>query len=171
MKLKIKNRVIEKDGTVFLHENAVIDSLFRDPSDITNLISKDKEIVAEYNKWAKIFDMQPLSMTKIIEHDINSKKWKMPLKYKNLHIEKYILNLCVDNLQRNRCEMELKLYKNRNLYDLLRFLIYFVDTIKENNVILGIGRGSSVSSYCLFKIGLHKVDSLKYNLDITEFLK
>jgi DNA polymerase III alpha subunit len=48
---------------------------------------------------------------------------------------------------------------------------YLVDTLRKNNVVWGVGRGSSVASYILYLIGVHKVDSIKYNLDINEFLK
>jgi len=50
-------------------------------------------------------------------------------------------------------------------------LKYLVDTLRKNNVIWGVGRGSSVASYVLFLLGVHKIDSLYYNLDIEEFLK
>jgi DNA polymerase III alpha subunit len=34
----------------------------------------------------------------------------------------------------------------------------------------GIGRGSSVSSYVLYVLGVHDVDSYAYDLDIGDFL-
>jgi len=43
--------------------------------------------------------------------------------------------------------------------------------MRKNNLVWGVGRGSSVSSYLLYLIGVHKVDSYKYRLDIKEFLK
>ena len=52
-----------------------------------------------------------------------------------------------------------------------QFLIYFVDTLRANNVVWGVGRGSSVASYVLFIIGVHKIDSVKYKLPINEFFK
>jgi len=70
-----------------------------------------------------------------------------------------------------RLDMELVEYEKRNLLDLIRFLIYFIDVVKQNNVIYGVGRGSSVSSYVLYLIGIHRIDSFKYNLDIKEFLR
>ena len=59
---------------------------------------------------------------------------------------------------------------NRNLFPVLKVLIYIIDTMRKNNLVWGIGRGSSVASYVLYLIGVHKVDS-KYNLDIKEFPK
>ena len=67
--------------------------------------------------------------------------------------------------------MELTEFKTRNLFPVLKVLIYIIDTMRKNNLVWGIGRGSSVASYVLYLIGVHKVDSLKYNLDIKEFLK
>ena len=70
-----------------------------------------------------------------------------------------------------RVESELEEFSKRNLTDLLKFLIYLVDTARKNNIIYGVGRGSSIASYVLFLLGVHRIDSYKYNLDIKEFLK
>jgi DNA polymerase III alpha subunit len=50
-------------------------------------------------------------------------------------------------------------------------MIYLVDVMRENSVVWGVGRGSSVASYVLYLIGVHKIDSVKYNLDFKEFFK
>jgi len=63
------------------------------------------------------------------------------------------------------------LYQDKNLFNLLKYLKYLVDIMKENNIIWGVGRGSSVSSYVLYKLGVHKIDSMYYNLDVKEFLR
>jgi DNA polymerase III alpha subunit len=70
-----------------------------------------------------------------------------------------------------RVDMELALYKARNLYSILQLMIYIVDMMRKNSLVWGVGRGSSVASYVLFLIGIHKIDSIKYNLIIEEFLK
>jgi DNA polymerase III alpha subunit len=57
------------------------------------------------------------------------------------------------------------------MLDLLRVLKYTVDTLKTNSIVWGVGRGSSVASYVLFLLGVHKIDSVKYNLDWREFLR
>ena len=59
-------------------------------------------------------------------------------------------------------------YKN---IDVEQFLLDKCSTDTEKNSSWGVGRGSSVSSYCLYLIGIHMVDSIKYNLDIQEFFK
>jgi DNA polymerase III alpha subunit len=50
-------------------------------------------------------------------------------------------------------------------------LKYIVDTLRDNKIIWGVGRGSSVSSYVLYLLGVHRIDSLKYQLDYREFLR
>jgi DNA polymerase III alpha subunit len=97
--------------------------------------------------------------------------WRMPQEYKELDIAEYILGLCQQEHELQRVGQELLLYQERNLFDLLRYLKYLVDTLRKNNVVWGVGRGSSVASYVLFLLGVHKIDSLYYNLDIDEFLK
>jgi len=55
--------------------------------------------------------------------------------------------------------------------DILPVMLYIVDTLRSQNILWGVGRGSSVSCYCLYLIGIHKIDSLKYDLPINEFFK
>jgi DNA polymerase III alpha subunit len=97
--------------------------------------------------------------------------WRMPEEYKNLDIAAYVLGLCREDYELQRVGEELLLYQERNLFDLLRYLKYLVDTLRKNNIVWGVGRGSSVASYVLFLLGVHKINSLYYNLDIDEFLK
>ena len=97
--------------------------------------------------------------------------WHMPKEYKELDIAEYVLSLCREDYELQRVGEELLLYQERDLFDLLRYLKYLVDTLRKNNIVWGVGRGSSVASYVLFLIGVHKIDSLFYSLDIEEFLK
>jgi DNA polymerase III alpha subunit len=97
--------------------------------------------------------------------------WHMPEEYKQLDIAQYILNLCENDAELQRVGQELLLYQERDLFNLLRYLKYLVDVMRENRVIWGVGRGSSVASFVLYKLGVHRIDSLYYNLDINEFLR
>jgi DNA polymerase III alpha subunit len=98
-------------------------------------------------------------------------EWLMPDEYKNLDIEEYLLSLTKTDTERQRVGQELLLYKERNLVALLQYLKFLVDTMRKYNIVWGVGRGSSVSSYILFLLGIHKIDSIYYELDINEFLK
>jgi DNA polymerase III alpha subunit len=104
-------------------------------------------------------------------HRQQQANWHMPEKYKQLDIAAHVLGLCAAEAELQRCGQELLLYQERDLFDLLRYLTYLVDVMTENNIIWGVGRGSSVASYVLYKLGVHRIDSLHYNLDIHEFLR
>ena len=97
--------------------------------------------------------------------------WLMPQEYLDLDVTKYLYDRCETDIQRERVEHELELFRARNLDNMLRLMIYIVDTMEENRVVWGVGRGSSVASYCLYLIGVHHIDSIKYDIPITEFLK
>lgn len=97
--------------------------------------------------------------------------WRMPDEYKQLDIAQWVLEQCSTDAQLQRVGEELMLYLDRDLFPLLQYLKYLVDTLRKHNVVWGVGRGSSVSSYVLYLIGIHRIDSLYYDLDINEFLK
>ena len=95
----------------------------------------------------------------------------MPDEYKHMDIAKHVLSLCSTEAELQRCGTELLLFQERNLFDLLRYLKYLVDVMTKNNIVWGVGRGSSVASYVLYLLGVHRIDSMYYNLDIHEFLR
>jgi hypothetical protein len=104
-------------------------------------------------------------------HSTQQTNWHMPDEYKTLDIAVHVLGLCESEAELQRCGEELLLYQERKLFDLLRYLKYLVDVMSANNVVWGVGRGSSVASYVLYKLGVHRIDSLYYNLDAHEFLR
>lgn len=97
--------------------------------------------------------------------------WHMPEDYKTLDIAEHILSLCSSEAELQRCGQELLLYQERNLFDLLRYLKYLVDVMTKNKVVWGVGRGSSVASYVLYKLQVHRINSMYYDLDPLEFLR
>lgn len=97
--------------------------------------------------------------------------WHMPAEYQKLDIAEYILSLCNSDAELQRCGQELLMYQERGLFNLLCYLRYLVDTLRANNMIWGVGRGSSVASYVLYKLGVHRIDSIYYELDPAEFLR
>jgi DNA polymerase III alpha subunit len=98
--------------------------------------------------------------------------WNMPDEYKTMDIEEWIWSKCPPwDPEHTRVKEELEAYRARNMMDLLRWLKYFVDVSTEKNIVWGVGRGSSVASYVLYLIGVHHVNSIKYNLDWQEFLR
>ena len=102
---------------------------------------------------------------------LNQNNWFMPDEYKDFEIADFLLNQCQTKEQKDRVIEELTLYFQYNMIDVLRYCKYLVDTMRTNNILWGVGRGSSVASYVLYLIGIHKIDSIKFDLDINEFLK
>ena len=97
--------------------------------------------------------------------------WFIPDEYKNFDIAQYILNQCQTEEELQRAGKELLLYQERDMFILLQYLKYLVDTMRANNIVWGVGRGSSVASFVLYLLGVHKINSLYYELPIEEFLK
>jgi DNA polymerase III alpha subunit len=104
-------------------------------------------------------------------HLAQQQTWHMPNEYKQLDIAAYVLGLCKSEAELQRVGEELLLYQERDLFDLLRYLKYLVDVMTTNRVVWGVGRGSSVASFVLYKLGVHRINSLYYNLDPGEFLR
>lgn len=101
----------------------------------------------------------------------NQSMWAMPQEYVEMDIAKWILDQCKTDEELQRAGEELIKYQERDMFMLLRYLKYLVDTMRKYKIVWGVGRGSSVASYVLFLIGIHKINSLYYQLSINEFLK
>jgi DNA polymerase III alpha subunit len=97
--------------------------------------------------------------------------WYMPEEYQNLDIAAWVLDQCETQAELQRVGTELLLYQERDLFNLLRYLKYFVDTMRANNIVWGVGRGSSTASYVLYLMGVHRINSMYYDLPIEEFLR
>lgn len=106
------------------------------------------------------------------EFDLNfQENWYLPETYKHMDIAKFVLDLCKSDAELQRAGQELLMFQERNMFMLLKYLKYLVDTMRKNNIVWGVGRGSSVASFVLYLIGIHRINSLYYDLPIEEFLK
>ena len=98
-------------------------------------------------------------------------RWLMPEHYVSFPIAEYLLDQCKSEAELQRVGEELLMFAERDMLMLLRYMKYLVDVMTENQIVWGVGRGSSVASYCLYLLGVHRINSLYYDLDIREFLK
>jgi len=116
----------------------------------------------------------PLDVDKKTFDGVCQSEWFMPDEYKDINVYEYVLGKaetpCPQHVQ-DRIWQELDAFRERGMKDLLRYMIYLVDFMRENDIVWGVGRGSSVASYVLYLIGVHRIDSIKYNLDWREFLR
>lgn len=104
-------------------------------------------------------------------HAANQQTWFMPTEYQHMDIAQHVLSQCADQNELQRAGSELLEYAERDLLPMLCYLKYLVDVAKENNVVLGVGRGSSVASFVLYLLGVHRIHSLRHNLDFAEFMR
>jgi DNA polymerase III alpha subunit len=97
--------------------------------------------------------------------------WFTPASHSDINVLEWLVSRCDGDAEVHRVAEEWVLFEAKKMEPVLRFLIYMVEHFRENKILWGVGRGSSVSSYCLFLIGVHRINSLKFDLDYREFLK
>lgn len=169
--------VIDEFGVSHYSVDELSDILYKNPSvnlenfevddpDQFNLSSK-----STFSGFKKLKQYHRMNVD-LGEFDLqNQANWFMPDEYKELDIARWVLDQCTTEAELQRVGEELMLYVERDLLSLLQLMKYLVDTFRKNKVVWGVGRGSSVASFVLYKIGVHKIDSLYYQLPIDEFLK
>lgn len=149
---------------VILSEEDVLEAFYNNANE--KHLNTNEEIRNEYNKFVNILDLDTIP-----ENPIFDESWLMPNEYFEINLKEYFNKLVETQEEKERIGLELELFKYSESENLLRYLIYLVDFMNEREIVWGVGRGSSVSVYCFYLIGLHKVNSIKYNLDCTEFFK
>lgn len=171
---KLDKYTLWKDGSISVDPSFVYDYI--EILDRVHVTEYTPDIL-QYNKLVK----NPLTIK--TECNIPNIEWTLPLEYQELNILEFILHKHQkhQNLyswtdqeytnRNNRLVLEYKLFNKKGLSDLIKTLIYIINTLSSQKQVWGTGRGSSVSSYLLYVIGLHDVDSYEYDLDITDFIK
>ena len=149
-------------------------------TDLDRAIFEDHDPINIYNDWCKAYDM-PGTIQVIPENTSDNyveqclDNWSMPAEYRDMDMRKFLLEQLPTSNESSveyiRVLTEYNMFEQRGMIPVLKFLKYLVDVCEREHIVLGVGRGSSVASYCLFLIGVHRIDSIKYELDIKEFLK
>ena len=173
MVAKIKTN--EAGDCIFTEQDA-IEVLYTHPEfDVTKLFFDSTE---QYNNSIKALGLDFPEIKNApdrgdtIAFDMkNQQQWWMPESYSKINVLQWLLEKCQTDAEKLRVQEEYDLFEKKKFIKVLQFLIYFVDTLRANNVVWGVGRGSSVASFCLFLIGVHKINPMLYNLDYTEFLR
>lgn len=162
-------------GRPIYTERDLVDIYMTNPGQKLKGVLTDKKI--EINPSLEIENIPELiehTLTQVSVADFDEEmrsKWHMPAKYRELDIAKWLLEQCKHEEEIQRVGKELLLYQKRGQFQLLQYMKYLVDLMREHNIVWGVGRGSSVSSFVLFLIGIHRINSIYYGLDVEEFLK
>jgi len=70
----------------------------------------------------------------------------MPDKYYQINVLEWLLDKCQNDEEKMRVQMEYVLFEKKQFVRVLQFLIYFIDTLRANNMVVGRwARGSSVA--------------------------
>jgi DNA polymerase III alpha subunit len=147
-------------------EKQLIEGVLKHGPDILSKVVSDLE---SFEKYLSRVNLEKLNYP-TPKTDIDICNWLIPEEYKNFDIEEFLVQRCPEE-NYDRLIQELTLYREHNFIPVLRTMKYIVDTLRKNDIVWGVGRGSSVASYVLFLLGVHKIDSVKYNLPIDEFFK
>ncbi len=170
---------VDEYGTVGYLQSEIVEYLRINPSfNIANISILDGTQYLESKKKTyidvpdiKVFDDLKYNITSGEYHKQLQEIWLMPEEYQNLNIEEWLQLQCKTQEELDRVNIELVLYKQFNLIKLLKYLKYLRDVATKNQIVWGVGRGSACASYCLFLLKIHRVDSIYYGLDITDFLR
>jgi DNA polymerase III alpha subunit len=166
---------LDKYSNPIFNEQDLFDALYKGQTLSSEIFVEPNDEIKSLEATAELKFWKPLDDYDISLEEYDSSlqtDWNMPDEYKTLDIEQWIWQQCPPwDPQHTRVSEELEAYKARNMLDLLRWLKYFVDTCSKEEIVWGVGRGSSVASYVLYLIGVHAIDSIKYNLDWQEFLR
>jgi hypothetical protein len=159
--------MLDNQGNMFVEEDDIIELMLLNRQ--AKILPRNINSFTQFESQCKSYG---LDMPFKLDTTTSDIVWNMPEEYRNLDIRKHIESKHILNTsQWQRVDLELTEFEQRDLTDLLKFLVYFVDVLRTNNIIYGVGRGSSISSYVLYLLGVHRIDSYKFNLDIKEFLK
>lgn len=168
---QLNDRVLWFDGDSSYESNKLLYSIRRNE---VQFVTEMNPLVEEYNRHVSA--AQELKIKETCNPLTN--QWTIPEQYKKLDVVEYLFKahtlLFEDttdfDLRERRLAEELVLYEKHGLFDVLRAVIWIINTLESADTVWGIGRGSSVSSYALYVIGVHDVDSFSYDLDIDDFL-
>lgn len=166
---------IDNYGRQVLSENDLCEVLLKNPEQELKSVLMISPIAfsdrLEIKNIPKIIQYEEYK-TSVSEFDENlQSKWFMPAEYMNMDIAKWVLDQCQTDAELQRVGEELLRFQELGMFSVLSYCKYLVDTMRKNNVVWGVGRGSSVASYVLYLIGVHRINSLHYDLSIDEFLK
>ena len=168
----------------------LIDMIYSGNADKVHVVlCEESDDIDKFNTAMEEQGMSPLQ--KYIPLDVNQKtfdgvcqsEWFMPDEYKNIALDEWLMAKLMEEKQfteRFRAQAskewyrvmeELDAFRARDMENLLKYMVYLVDFMRENNIVWGVGRGSSVASYVLYLIGVHRINSIQYGLDWREFLR
>jgi len=169
--IDLGNRWVADDGTVVLRQAALELMLYRGQS-IAGLSAEPSEELELYHASNQLLDSQ---YAEPIAYDgqpcTYDRRWFTPEPWASIDVDQLLESRCKDEHELQRCRSEMQLFHQRQMIPVLRQLLYMIDRWRESSVVWGVGRGSSVSSFVLYLIGINRINPLRFGLDASEFFK
>lgn len=180
--IQLEDRLLWPDGDSSYTPDNIIKLIYRNgntenifTTEMTDDIKQFNSLVSDKNKIKIKETVKSLDFS-----------WNIPDEFKDINVKEYVLekfseechklNVNIDNnpdfikKRLNRIVIELKLFEEKKALPVIKTLIYIINILESNEIVWGVGRGSSVSSYVLYLIGIHDIDSVEYDIDIADFL-
>ena len=168
--------MLNSDNEIIINEDKLVE-LFLQGKQVHTVTMENKVSVDRYNQFCSLFLIDENINVELPNNGLDKynkelvDNWFMPDEYKKINIIDHLLSKTKNEAEYQRVVTELTEFEERGLLSLLQYMMYFVELMRENDVVMGVGRGSSVASYVLYLLGVHKIDSIKYNLDYREFFR
>lgn len=181
MRTQLNDRTLWFDGDMTVKPSQLHDIINDIDPNLINRIKVDKidDEIKSYNKL--VSRDQRID----VKHECNpiSPTWAIPEEYITINVlqyakdkldehhaeEQYSEDEYLDRLE--RMATEYKYFAKLKMIPILRTLIFVINTFERDGVVWGPGRGSGVSSYLLYLLGVHDVDSVFFELEISDFIK
>ena len=168
--------MLNSDNEIIINEDKLVE-LFLQGKQVHTVTMENTVSVDRYNQFCSLFLIDENINVELPNNGLDKynkelvDNWFMPDEYKKINIIDHLLSKTKNEAEYQRVVTELTEFEERGLLSLLQYMMYFVELMRENDVVMGVGRGSSVASYVLYLIGVHRIDSIKYDLDWREFLR
>ena len=157
----------DSNGLACLTNQGIIELAYQNKIDGALFEWDDKDSKSHFESICQYLDCWPFQNNT----DTNNRQWFTPQEYQDIDLDQYVLSRCKDNKQLLRAQQELAIINHLQVQHIFKHLIYLVNLWRSRNLVWGIGRGSSVSCFVLYVIGLNKINPLDYDLDHKEFFK
>lgn len=161
-------QTFDAQGMSHVSNQGIIELAYQKKLDRSMFEWQDQSAKAHYAQVCEYLDYWPMQMS---TPDPTRRQWFTPEDYQQLDLDAYVLARCKNAQQVSRAQTELKIIHELQVAHIFKHLIYLVTQWRSHNLVWGVGRGSSVSCFVLYAIGLNKINPLDYDLDYREFFK
>lgn len=180
-KINIENKVFmneilclsEEESENLSYLNAIKENKLVDKKMSGNFLDLSEDRSLENNN--KIFEM---CNVKIIKNNNLMPKFKIP---DNYDTSSYLRYLCKEGLKKRfgntitknyieRLKYEIEVIENMGFSDYFLIVSDYIKFAKNNNILVGPGRGSAVGSLVAYCLEITEIDPLKYDLLFERFL-